>query len=272
MKTIIALLALCSVALADPPKLEIKGPTSVIEGAMIMLDASGSDADRLNWIVDTSGVDMPCDEATRDELMRQAAALEAAGFEVIDRTDGEPLVFITPDRATLHTCSYRGTLRVLLMGSNSDDVVGLPWTITITPREPLPPKPDPTPDPEPDPDPDPTPPPPLPDLSALVSRELAAVLNESNRGEFTLLYAAYETAAAEIDNGTLTTVDAALDRVLALTKLYMPTHFGEWQPIVTKVETRLDQLQDAGQFDTSNVKSYAPMFRQVSAGVFDALN
>lgn len=154
MRTAIAFLLLTACAVAEQPTPTIDGPREVHSGALVTLDASGSDgAEAFGWLVDTSAVKVPGTSAP--DVTRQVSELEALGFEVkAPESDDVPLYEVEDGGKRLRLSSYPGTYRVTLGVSNADGVAMLEWTVKVDAVSPGPgPKPD-NPDPPPIVEPD----------------------------------------------------------------------------------------------------------------------
>lgn len=150
MKSILiaaALLLCCNSADAQSPAPvpAINGPTTARTGDLILLDASGSTATHFDWLVDTSGVQVPSNGA--DFAKSAAAKLRGLGWEVKPPKKAEGGHYLILDGGKrLLLASYPGTWRVSLAVGNANGVKQLPWTLVVQGHGPQPP-----PEPEPKP-------------------------------------------------------------------------------------------------------------------------
>ncbi len=142
MRTLLAFLLLASVALADPPKAVINGPTEAMPGDFIDLDASASVGDFFEWKVDP-----PQFKDGRKTYRFPKGA------------DGTP-----PEPQKSKECgiaSRSGKYSVTLIVANEEGISVATWTVTVfeTPAgTPAPqPQPNPTPAPVPAPPANPSP-------------------------------------------------------------------------------------------------------------------
>lgn len=261
MKALAAFLLLCCTAFAQAPVADIKGPTERHQGALTVLDASGSVADKFAWMVDVSRVSVPQDGTP--DVAETIAQLKSLGFVVQEpEDDSEPLYAVSDDGKRLWLSSYPGTYSVVLGVSNPDGVVLMPWNVVVdggTP--PVPPVP---PDPVP-----PVPPIPVPTvgLEKVAYDGTRGIATTANRVELVLLSGVYVSVANDIKAGKLTTVDAVLDRTKELTHQVLPTSLNAWLPVARSIEQEMNRMRDAGKLDTTSVAAHEQPWRQIGAGI-----
>lgn len=257
MKTIIAVLLLTSLSFADAPVADIKGPTERHQGALTVLDASGSAADKFAWMVDVSRVAVPKDGSP--DVSETIAQLKALGFTVQEpNTETEPLWAVSDDGKRLWLSSYTGTYSVVLGVSNADGVVLMPWKVVVSGGD--------VPNP-PDPDPIPIPVPVVIGLEKVAYDGVRSVASDSNKLEFVLLSGVYVSVANDIKAGKLTTVDQVLDRTKELTHQVLPTSLNAWLPVARQIELEMNRMRDAGLLDTTSVAAHEKPWREIGAGI-----
>jgi hypothetical protein len=143
-KTAVAFLLLCCTLSAEPPVAAVTGPEKARAGDIIILTAS--EAAHVDWLVDSSGVDVPTEDAA-EALLKTAETLRSAGFTVDPPDTDAPPVYLELDGGKrLVLASYTGVYRISLAVGNADGVDQCAFTVTVGTPKPTP-KPDPKPDP-----------------------------------------------------------------------------------------------------------------------------
>jgi hypothetical protein len=254
-KVTAAFLLLLSVGFAEPPVAKIDGPDKARTGDIIVL--SSGDAEHVDWLVDSSGVQVPEEDAA-SALRDTADKLRKAGFDVTEpETDAPPVYLELDGGKRLLLASYTGVYRVHLAVGNSDGVDQCAHVVTV--GTPKPPKPD-------DPDPPPEVEPSLPvgrfGLAIKSWRAAQKVQSEKRADEAKILAAVLLVSMAAPDGQAM--VDAFASTMKAK---FNATQKTAWEPWRASYLAELKALQDGGKLPdrTSWIAAFSEMALGLSA-------
>lgn len=255
MRTIVALLFICSGAFAEPPVAKVSGPDKARTGDIIILSAS--EACHVDWLVDASQVEVPVEDAAA--AMRETAQkLREAGFDVTEPVSDAPPVYLELDGGKqLLLASYTGVYRVSLAVGNADGVDQASHTVTVGK-----PKPKPKPDDDDPPIPDVEPNLPAGKFGLAIKSWRAAqkVKSERRPEEAKVLAAALFVAMAGADS------QAMIDGFTSTMKAkFSEAQKTAWQPWKDAYLAELTALQSAGKLNEK--ADFVEAFSEMALGL-----
>lgn len=252
MRTFAAVMLLSGVVFAEPPVAGISGPEKGRPGDILILSAS--EADHVDWLVDSSDVAVPVEDAAA-KLEETAEALRAAGFTVEPPATNAPPVYLELDGGKrLLLASYPGTYRVSLAVGNADGVDQTSVKVVVSGGKP--PKPD-------DPDP-PTPEPAIPvgkfGLGIKSWRAAQGVRSSDRASEAKQLATALLLSLAATDG------QAMLDQFASTMKSkFTESQKQAWEPWRSVYLAELTALQAAGKLKERG--DWAAAFTEFALGL-----
>lgn len=227
-----------TVAIAEPPRPQIVGPTGGLPGDILLLDATQSiDCDHFDWSVTPR---LP---------------------------EGRPTILPIEGGHKAIVTSVPGTYTIFLAGGNDEGVKLIEWSVTVGSGPG--PAPGPTPPPGPEPGPEPTPPTPEPErfgLRTLAPQWAAAVTGGTRATEAAALSAAFEAAAAQV----VATSPPSPDKVIAILAAHCSpavpaARRPAWSGFDEAFGAAINELYKSGQLKTND--DWAAAFREVAAGL-----
>jgi hypothetical protein len=234
LRSFFAWLCLAVTALAVEPKAVIVGPDTVAPGDLAVLSAKGSayDGQLIAW----------CLDSPKQFIAWGDSAAFASG------TPGRYtftlfVAGLSTDQKSMQTATAQKTITVGQPGPG--------------PNPPVPPGPGPTP-------PGPTPGPDRFGLTAAVSA-LAAKVDASARAIAPALAANFEAIAAQIQAGTLTTMDAVRQATLDRNRASEGEQATLWAPFFFSLNTSVNQLIDAGKL--TSIQDVRDAWLAIAAGL-----
>lgn len=214
----------------EMPIPRIDGPTSAEPGDLVVLSAEQAKGDAFAWGV--IGLD------------------HGRWLEV---EQGTKLIFATGKQGRYTFFLFAGSMidgQITLRSISHEVTIGT-----------APPPPGPGPDPDPDPQP-------LPDGKyklAAAARDWASAVASPARAKAVALSGSFDSVAAMVAAGTLKDMEGAIEQLRIANNAALGSDRPAWDSFFKSVETRFNELWDAGQI--SSVEDLAVAWREVATGL-----